>query len=54
MPFALSGASRHLHRTQVQVSASEDETSCVKFAEEIKEKYGYDASAPNVGEIIEV
>jgi putative mRNA 3-end processing factor len=31
-----------------------DEMSCVKFAEEIREKYGYDASAPNVGEIIEI
>jgi hypothetical protein len=28
--------------------------SCVKFAGEIREKYGYDASAPNVGEIIEI
>lgn len=31
-----------------------DEISCVKFAGEIREKYGYDASAPNVGEIIEI
>ncbi len=31
-----------------------DEMSCVKFAGEIREKYGYDASAPNVGEIIEI
>ena len=29
-----------------------DESSCSKFAEEIKEKYGYDARAPDVGEII--
>ena len=31
-----------------------DESSCSKFAEEIKEKYGYDAKAPDVGEIIEI
>jgi putative mRNA 3-end processing factor len=31
-----------------------DEMSCIKFADEIKEKYGYDAIAPNVGDIIEV
>ena len=31
-----------------------DEISCIKFADEIKEKYGYDARAPNVGEIIEI
>ena len=31
-----------------------DESSCSKFAEEIKEKYGYDARAPDVGEIIEI
>ena len=31
-----------------------DEMSCVKFAVEIREKYGYDARAPNVGEIIEI
>lgn len=31
-----------------------DEMSCVKFAGEIREKYGYDAIAPNVGEIIEI
>ena len=31
-----------------------DESSCSKFAEEIKEKYGYHAKAPDVGEIIEI
>jgi putative mRNA 3-end processing factor len=31
-----------------------DEMSCIKFADEIKEKYGYDAIAPNVGDIIEI
>ena len=31
-----------------------DEPSCSKFAEEIKEKYGYDARAPDAGEIIEI
>jgi putative mRNA 3-end processing factor len=31
-----------------------DELSCIKFADEIKEKYGYDAIAPNVGDIIEI
>ena len=31
-----------------------DESSCSKFAEEIKEKYGYDARAPDAGEIIEI
>jgi putative mRNA 3-end processing factor len=31
-----------------------DELSCVRFADEIKEKYGYDAKAPDVGEIIEI
>ena len=31
-----------------------DEMSCIKFADEIKEKYGYDAIAPNVGDIIEL
>jgi len=31
-----------------------DGASCVKFAEEIKEKYGYDARAPDQGEVVEV
>jgi putative mRNA 3-end processing factor len=31
-----------------------DPPSCVKFAEEIKEKYGYEAHAPEQGETIEV
>lgn len=31
-----------------------DGPSCVKFADEIKEKYGYDAHAPDQGEIVEV
>ena len=31
-----------------------DESSCTKFAEEIREKYGYDAKAPNTGEVIEI
>lgn len=31
-----------------------DGPSCVKFAEEIREKYGYDARAPDQGEVVEV
>ena len=31
-----------------------DGPSCIKFADEIKEKYGYDAHAPDQGEIVEV
>jgi putative mRNA 3-end processing factor len=31
-----------------------DDMSCVKFASEIKEKYGIDATAPDNGQIIEV
>jgi putative mRNA 3-end processing factor len=31
-----------------------DDTSCVKFASEIKEKYGFDAIAPDNGQIVEV
>jgi putative mRNA 3-end processing factor len=31
-----------------------DGPSCIKFAEEIKEKYGFDARAPDQGEIIDV
>jgi putative mRNA 3-end processing factor len=31
-----------------------DGPSCVKFAEEIKEKYGFDARAPDQGEIVDV
>lgn len=31
-----------------------DGYSCIKFAEEIKEKYGYDAKAPDAGEVIEI
>src|ERR671938_996204 len=31
-----------------------DGPSCVKFAEEIKEKYGYEAHAPGQGEVVEV
>lgn len=31
-----------------------DDMSCVKFASEIKEKYGYDAIAPDNGQIVEV
>ena len=31
-----------------------DGPSCVKFAEEIREKYGYDAHAPDQGEVVEV
>lgn len=30
-----------------------DGPSCTKFAEEISEKYGYEAKAPNAGELIE-
>jgi putative mRNA 3-end processing factor len=30
-----------------------DGSSCTKFAEEIKEKYGYDAKAPDAGELVE-
>ncbi len=31
-----------------------DESSCTKFAEEIRKKYGYDARAPDTGEVIEI
>jgi putative mRNA 3-end processing factor len=31
-----------------------DERSCTKFAEEIREKYGYDAEAPDIGDIIQI
>ena len=31
-----------------------DGYSCIKFAEEIREKYGYDAKAPDAGEVIEI
>jgi len=31
-----------------------DESSCTKFAEQIREKYGYDAKAPDIGEVIEI
>ena len=31
-----------------------DGSSCIKFAEEIREKYGYDAHAPDQGEVVEV
>ena len=31
-----------------------DDNSCVKFAKEIREKYGYDAIAPNIGDIFEI
>jgi putative mRNA 3-end processing factor len=31
-----------------------DGNACIKFAEEIKEKYGFDAIAPNSGDIFEV
>jgi putative mRNA 3-end processing factor len=31
-----------------------DGTSCTRFAEEIKQKYGYNARAPDAGEVIEV
>lgn len=31
-----------------------DGPSCIKFAEEIKEKYGFDARAPDQGEVVEV
>ena len=31
-----------------------DDNSCVKFSKEIKEKYGYDAIAPNIGDIFEI
>jgi putative mRNA 3-end processing factor len=31
-----------------------DGPSCTKFAEEIADKYGYDAKAPNIGEVVEV
>jgi putative mRNA 3-end processing factor len=31
-----------------------DERSCTKFAEEIREKYGYDAKAPDIGDIIQI
>ena len=30
-----------------------DGVSCTKFAEEIRQKYGYDAKAPDAGELIE-
>jgi putative mRNA 3-end processing factor len=29
-----------------------DGRSCTRFAEEIKEKYGYDARAPDTGDVI--
>jgi putative mRNA 3-end processing factor len=31
-----------------------DGPSCTKFAEEIKQKYGYDAKAPDAGELVEL
>jgi putative mRNA 3-end processing factor len=31
-----------------------DESSCTKFAEQIRERYGYDAKAPDTGEVIEI
>jgi putative mRNA 3-end processing factor len=31
-----------------------DESSCTKFAEQIRERYGYDAKAPDAGEVIEI
>jgi putative mRNA 3-end processing factor len=31
-----------------------DGTSCLRFAEEINEKYGFDAKAPDTGEVIEI
>jgi putative mRNA 3-end processing factor len=31
-----------------------DGPSCTRFAEEIKEKYGYDAMAPDQGQVFEV
>ena len=31
-----------------------DGPSCIKFAEDIREKYGYDAHAPDQGEVVEV
>jgi len=31
-----------------------DESSCTKFAEQIREKYGYDAKAPDAGEVTEI
>jgi putative mRNA 3-end processing factor len=31
-----------------------DSDSCIKFADEIHEKFGYDAYAPKVGEVISV
>jgi putative mRNA 3-end processing factor len=31
-----------------------DGKSCIKFAEEIKEKYGFDALAPDVGDTVQV
>jgi putative mRNA 3-end processing factor len=31
-----------------------DDMSCIKFANEIKEKYGFDAIAPDNGQIVEV
>ena len=31
-----------------------DDMSCTKFASEIKEKYGFDAIAPDNGQIVEV
>jgi len=31
-----------------------DDMSCTTFANEIKEKYGFDATAPDNGQIIEV
>jgi putative mRNA 3-end processing factor len=31
-----------------------DGSSCIRFAEEINEKYGFDARAPETGEVIEI
>ncbi|MGD1836387.1 MAG: MBL fold metallo-hydrolase [Nitrososphaeraceae archaeon] len=31
-----------------------DNNSCVKFAKEIREKYGYDAVAPEIGDVFEI
>ena len=31
-----------------------DRNSCIKFAEEIKEKFGFDAHAPEIDEVVSI
>jgi putative mRNA 3-end processing factor len=31
-----------------------DGVSCIRFAEEIRERYGYDAKAPDIGETVTI